>query len=149
MKIACPVLKERCITVMWTPTLTRTGQGEGDDETVYVDLAKVNPDIQALVFVVTIHEGQEKRQKFSSVKNAFIRLYNQETKSELARYELKEAFSEETALEFGRLYKKDGEWRFQAAGQGYKAGLQSFVDKYCVASQEEKTAIASGRKPSI
>ena len=125
----------------------RTGQGEGDDETVYVDLAKVNPDIQALVFVVTIHEGQEKRQKFSSVKNAFIRLYNQETKSELARYELKEAFSEETALEFGRLYKKDGEWRFQAAGQGYKAGLQSFVDKYCVASQEEKTEARQVESP--
>ena len=120
----------------------RTGQGEGDDETIYVDLAKVNPAIQEMVFVVTIHEGQEKQQNFSQIKNAFIRLYSQETKSELARYELKEAFSEETALEFGRLYKKDGEWRFQAAGQGYKAGLQSFVDKYIVEiKQEEKKEV--------
>ena len=90
----------------------RTGHGEGDDETVYVDLAKVNPAIQALVFVVTIHEGQEKHQNFSQIKNAFIRLYNQETKSELARYELKEVFSQETALEFGRLYK-NGDFKRQ------------------------------------
>lgn len=127
-----------------------TGQGEGDDETIYIDLAKVNPAIQEMVFVVTIHEGQEKRQNFSQIKNAFIRLYNQETKSELALYELKEAFSEETALEFGRLYKKNEEWRFQASGQGYKAGLQSFVDKYCVVNnQEEKTEARQVESPEF
>ena len=127
-----------------------TGQGEGDDETISVDLAKVNPAIQEMIFVVTIHEGQEKQQNFSQIKNAFIRLYNQETKSELARYELKEAFSEETALEFGRLYKKDEEWRFQASGQGYKAGLQSFVDKYLVASNhEEKTQALQVESPAF
>lgn len=114
-----------------------TGQGEGDDETISVDLAKVNPAIQEMVFVVTIHEGQEKQQNFSQIKNAFIRLYNQETKSELARYELKEAFSQETALEFGRLYKKDEQWRFQASGEGYKAGLQSFVDKYLAEANQK------------
>lgn len=118
----------------------KTGEGEGDDETIDIDLAKVNAAIQEIVFVVTIDGWQEKQQNFSQIKNAYIRLYNQETKSELARYELKEDFSQETALEFGRLYKKDGEWRFQATGQGYNAGLQSFVDKYSVASnQEEKT----------
>ena len=89
-----------------------TGQGEGDDETISVDLAKVNPAIQEMIFVVTIHEGQEKQQNFSKIKNAFIRLYNQETKSELARYELKEVFSQETALEFGRLYK-NGDFKRQ------------------------------------
>ncbi|WP_445248625.1 pentapeptide repeat-containing protein [Microcoleus sp. OTE_8_concoct_300] len=109
-----------------------TGQIDGDDETVYVDLSKINSAIQEIVFVVTIHEGQEKNQSFSQVTNAFIRLYNRETLSELVRYNLNQIFSQETALEFGRLYKKNGEWRFQAVGQGYNAGLQSFVDKYYV-----------------
>ncbi|MEG4047536.1 VWA domain-containing protein [Microcoleus sp. Pol17_C1] len=117
----------------------RTGQGEDDDETIYVDLTKVKIAIEQIVFVVTIHEGLEKNQNFSQVKNAFIRLYNQETGVELARYDLKEAFSQETALEFGRLYRKDLTWRFQAVGEGYNAGLQSFVDRYFVdAKQQEK-----------
>ncbi|MGB7444421.1 MAG: VWA domain-containing protein [Coleofasciculaceae cyanobacterium] len=116
----------------------KSGQREGDNETIYIDLHKVNSVIQEIVFVVTIHEGQEKKQNFSQIKNAFIRLSNQETGSELARYDLKEAFSQETALEFGRLYKKDGEWRFHAVGQGYNAGLQTFVDKYHVEDKQEK-----------
>ncbi len=110
----------------------RNGQIEGDDETVYVDLSKINSAIQEIVFVVTIHEGQQKNQSFSQVTSAFIRLYNSETGSELFRYNLNQIFSQETALEFGRLYQKNGEWRFQAVGQGYNAGLQSFVDKYYV-----------------
>jgi uncharacterized protein YjbI with pentapeptide repeats/stress response protein SCP2 len=120
-----------------------SGHLDGDDETIYVDLAKINSSIQEIVFVVTIHEGQEKNQNFSQVKNAFIRLYNRETGSELVRYNLKEVFSKETALEFGRLYKKDGEWRFQAVGQGYNAGLQSFVDKYHLESQVNITPNAN------
>ena len=111
---------------------SRNGQIEGDDQTVYVDLSKINSAIQEIVFVVTIHEGQEKNHSFSQVTSAFIRFYNSETGSELFRYNLNEVFSQETALEFGRLYKKNGEWRFQAVGQGYNAGLQSFVDKYYV-----------------
>lgn len=117
-----------------------TGQIDGDDETVYVDLSKINSAIQEIVFVVTIHEGQEKNQSFSQVTNAFIRLYNRETLSELVRYNLNQIFSQETALEFGRLYKKNGEWRFQAVGQGYNAGLQSFVDKYYVENAVEKSS---------
>jgi len=119
-----------------------TGQIDGDDETVYVDLSKINSAIQEIVFVVTIHEGQEKNQSFSQVTNAFIRLYNQETVSELVRYNLNQIFSQETALEFGRLYKKNGEWRFQVVGQGYNAGLQSFVDKYYVENAVEKSSNA-------
>ncbi len=111
---------------------SRNGQIEGDDETVYVDLSKINSAIQEIVFVVTLHEGQKKNQSFSQVTSAFIRLYNSETGSELVRYNLNQIFSQETALEFGRLYRKNGEWRFQAVGQGYNAGLQSFVDKYYV-----------------
>jgi len=109
-----------------------TGQIEGDDETVYVDLSLINAAVEEIVFVVTVHDGQAKNQNFSQVINAFIRLYNLETGSELVRYNLKEVFSQETALEFGRLYRKNGEWRFQAVGQGYNAGLQSFVDRYHV-----------------
>ncbi|MEG4986545.1 VWA domain-containing protein [Microcoleus sp. BR0-C5] len=119
----------------------RTGQGEDDDETIYVDLTKVKIAIEQIVFVVTIHEGLEKNQNFSQVKNAFIRLYNQETGIELARYDLKEAFSQETALEFGRLYRKDLAWRFQAVGEGYNAGLQSFVDRYFVDTKQEEKKV--------
>lgn len=121
---------------------SRNGQIEGDDETVYVDLSKINSAIEEIVFVVTIHEGQQKNQSFSLVTNAFIRLYNSENLSELVRYNLNQIFSQETALEFGRLYKKNGEWRFQAVGQGYNAGLQNFVDKYYVENAVEKSSTA-------
>ncbi len=116
-----------------------TGQIEGDDETVYVDLNRIDAAVEEIVFVVTVHEGQAKNQNFSQVRNAFIRLYNLETGSELVRYNLKEVFSQETALEFGRLYRKNGEWRFQAVGQGYNTGLQSFVDKYHVENGVKST----------
>ncbi|MBE9187026.1 pentapeptide repeat-containing protein [Microcoleus sp. LEGE 07076] len=124
---------------------SRNGQVEGDDETVYLDLSKINSAIQEIVFVVTLHEGQEKNQSFSQVTNAFIRLYNSETGNELVRYNLNQIFSQETALEFGRLYRKNGEWRFQAVGQGYNAGLQSFVDKYYVENAVEKSSSAADK----
>jgi len=108
----------------------RTGQGDGDDETLLVDLGKVDAGVQDLVFIVTIHEAEARKQNFGQVRNAFIRLYDQDTSKEVAKYELDEDYSKETALEFGRMYKKDGEWRFQAVGQGFKSGLQGFVDKY-------------------
>jgi stress response protein SCP2 len=122
-----------------------TGQIKGDDETIYVDLSKINSAIQEIVFVVTIHEGQEKNQNFSQVSNAFIRLYHSETGAEVFRYNLNEFFSQETALEFGRLYKKNDEWRFQAVGQGYNAGLQSFVDKYYVENAVGENSIAGSQ----
>jgi tellurium resistance protein TerD len=102
-----------------------------DNKCTYgVILEKINPEIEEVTFVVTIHEAEKINANFSNIKNAFIKISNLDTKSELVRYELKENFSRETAVEFGRLYKKNGEWRFQAVGQGYQAGLQSFVDKY-------------------
>jgi uncharacterized protein YjbI with pentapeptide repeats/stress response protein SCP2 len=124
---------------------SRNGQIEGDDETVHVDLSTINSAIQEIVFVVTLHEGQAKNQSFSQVTNAFIRLYNSETRSELVRYNLNQIFSQETALEFGRLYRKNGDWRFQAVGQGYNAGLQSFVDKYHVENAVTQGANAGGK----
>lgn len=108
----------------------RTGQGEGDDETINVALDKVDPSVQEMVFVVTIHEAEQRHQNFGQVKNSFIRIYDLETNKEVVKYELGEDFSRETAIEFGRLYRKNGEWRFQAVGQGYNGGLQGFVNQY-------------------
>ncbi|MCZ0899726.1 TerD family protein, partial [Microcoleus sp. HI-ES] len=128
----------------------QTGQTQGDDETIDVNLEKVTAAVEEMVFVVTIHDAQAKHQNFSQIRNAFIRLYDRETDSELARYDLTEAFSEETAVEFGRLYKKDAAWRFQAVGQGYKAGLQSFVDKYhSEIQQQEKPAQRTVELPKL
>ncbi|MGL5083564.1 MAG: TerD family protein [Microcoleaceae cyanobacterium] len=109
---------------------SRTGEGGGDDETIEVDLTKINPAIEEIVFVVTIHDSDKRRQNFGQVRNSFIRIYDAETDTEVTKYDLEEDFSRETAVEFGRLYKKGGEWRFQAVGQGYSSGLQSFVDQY-------------------
>lgn len=107
-----------------------TGEGSGDDETIQIDLSKVDASVQEIVFVVTIHEAETRKQNFGQVRNSFIRIYDNATEKQVAKYELDEDFSTETAIEFGKLYKKDGEWRFQAVGQGYKAGLQKFVDQY-------------------
>ncbi|MCD8488384.1 MAG: TerD family protein [Desertifilum sp.] len=108
----------------------RTGAGEGDDETINLALDKIDPSVQELVFVVTIHEAGQRNQNFGQVKNSFIRIYDLETNTEVTKYELDEDFSRETAIEFGRLYRKEGEWRFQAVGQGYNEGLQGFVNQY-------------------
>lgn len=108
----------------------RTGEGSGDDETITVDLTQVNPDVQEIVFVVTIYQAETRRQNFGQVRNAFIRIYDEISQNEVTRYDLDEDFSRETALEMGRLYRKDGEWRFQAVGQGYNAGLDMFLKQY-------------------
>lgn len=109
---------------------SRTGEGQGDDETIQIELSKVDAAVQEIVFIVTIHEADTRKQNFGQVRNSFIRIYDSATEKQIAKYELDEDFSRETAIEFGRLYKKDGEWRFQAVGQGYNTGLQGFVDKY-------------------
>jgi tellurite resistance protein TerA/tellurium resistance protein TerD len=103
-----------------------------ENKTIYgVILERVNPEIVEITFVVTIHEAQKVNANFSNIINSFVKIVNLDTGIELVRYELKENFTRETAIEFGRLYRKNGEWRFQAVGEGYQAGLQSFVDKYC------------------
>jgi len=108
----------------------QTGEGEGDDESILVELSKVPENIKELIFVVTIHEAQERGQNFGQVSNAFIRIVDQNSGNEILKYELDEDYSTETAIEFGKLYRKDGSWRFQAVGNGFNAGLQGFVDKY-------------------
>lgn len=106
------------------------GNSDGDDETLTIELNRVDLRIQEIVFTVTIHDFETRRQNFGQVRNSFIRIYNAQTNEEIAKYELDEDFSIETAVEFGRLYKRNGEWKFEAMGIGYKGGLQHFVDKY-------------------
>ena len=107
-----------------------TGEGAGDDEEILVDLSKVSSSVLEIIFVVTIYEAEQRRQNFGQVSNALIRLVNEENKQEVLRYELDEDYSTERAIEFGRLYRKENSWRFQAVGMGYDAGLQGFVDRY-------------------
>ena len=110
----------------------RTGGNSdvGDDETLIVDLGRVNPKVEEILFTVTIHKAEERHQNFGQVKNAYIRIYNNVNQEEIAKYDLEEDFSTETAIEFGRLYRKGASWHFEALGMGYKGGLQFFVDKY-------------------
>jgi tellurium resistance protein TerD len=108
----------------------RTGEGTGDDETMIVDLARMPAEAAEISFVVTIHEGQTRRQNFGQIAAAHITLYNDETGAVVATYALDEEFSLETALQFGSLYRKEGEWHFKAVGAGYAVGLGEFVKQY-------------------
>ncbi len=100
-----------------------TGQGEGDDETVSVDLTRVPPDVDKISFCVTIHDADSRRQNFGMVGKAFIRCLNANGNGELARYDLSEDSSTETAMIFGELYRAGTDWKFRAVGQGYNGGL--------------------------
>lgn len=102
----------------------------GDDETLNVDLNKVNPKIQEIIFTATIHKAEERRQNFGQVRNSYIRIYDAIKNEEIARYDLDEDFSVETAVEFGRLYRRGTEWRFEAIGNGSKGGLDSLCYKF-------------------
>jgi len=106
-----------------------TGDGDGDDEQVIVDLTKVNPSVKEICVVVTIHEAETRRQNFGQVRNSFIRIVDQQNQ-ELVKYELDEDFSIETAVEFGRIYNRNGQWKFEAVGAGMKGGLQDYLNKY-------------------
>lgn len=110
--------------------LTGGNSDGGDDETINVDLTKVDSKIQEIVFTATIYKAEERKQNFGQVRNSYIRIYDAKTDTEIARYDLDEDFSIETAVEFGRLYRRSGEWKFEAMGIGNKGGLQSLVNKY-------------------
>ncbi len=100
-----------------------TGEGEGDDESIKVNLAAVPAEIDKIVFPVTIYEAESRRQGFGQVRNAFIRIVDQGSGTEIARYDLTEDASTETAMIFGELYRNGSEWKFRAVGQGYSSGL--------------------------
>ncbi|MGH8497936.1 MAG: TerD family protein [Methylococcales bacterium] len=110
-----------------------TGSGEGDDEVIKVDLKGLETqaaDIVKIAMVVTIHEADARGQNFGQVNNAFIRIANDDNKQEIVRFDLTEDYSTETAMIFGEIYRKDGEWRFTAVGQGYAGGLAAVCRSY-------------------
>jgi tellurium resistance protein TerD len=108
----------------------RTGAGEGDDESLIVLLDKVPAEIQHIVFTVTIHDAENRKQNFGQVSNAFIRLVNKDSGNEVARFDLSEDASIETAMIFGEIYKHGSEWKFKAVGQGYSGGLAALARQH-------------------
>lgn len=110
----------------------KTGAGEGDDETLKVELSKVPADVDRIVFSVTIHEGETRKQNFGQVRNAYIRIINTDGNVELARYDLSEDASTETAMIFGELYRNAGDWKFRAVGQGFAGGLAPLAKSFGV-----------------
>lgn len=110
----------------------KTGAGEGDDETLNVELSKVPVDVDRIVFSVTIHEGEQRRQNFGQVRNAYIRIINADGNVEIARYDLSEDASTETAMIFGELYRNAGDWKFRAVGQGFAGGLAPLAKSFGV-----------------
>ncbi len=107
-----------------------TSSDGDDDESIIIDMTKLNPNIQEILFVVTIEDAVSKRQNFGQVRDSYIRLVDNSTNKEVFKYELGEDFSIETGIEFGRLYKRNDEWKFDASGIGYKEDLAFFLSKY-------------------
>jgi len=110
----------------------RSGEGEGDDERLVVDLSQVPAEIDRLAVSVTIHEAEQRNQNFGMVSRAYIRCLNADGEKEIARYDLSEDGSVETAMIFGELYRAGSEWKFRAVGQGYKGGLGPLARSYGV-----------------
>ena len=108
----------------------RTGQGDGDDEVIKVDLSRVSPDIDKIAITVTIHDATVRGQNFGQISNAFIRVVNEVTGVEVVRFDLAEDYSVETAMVFGEVYRHNGEWKFRAVGQGYSGGLAAMCHQY-------------------
>ena len=108
----------------------RTGAGDGDDEAVIVMLDKIPSDVQRVVFCVTIHDAGLRKQNFGQVSHAFVRVVNKDSNNEVARYDLSEDASIETAMIFGEIYRHSGEWKFKAVGQGYAGGLAALAKQY-------------------
>ena len=107
-----------------------TGAGDGDDEQIKIDLSAIDSRVSEICLVVTIHDAENRRQNFGQVRNSFIRIFDPATNTDLLKYELEEDFSIETAVEFGRIYKRNNEWKFEAIGSGMKGGLQDYLNKY-------------------
>jgi tellurium resistance protein TerD len=109
-----------------------TGGGDGDDEQIKVNLAAVAVQVERIAFPVSIYDAEKRGQSFGQVRNAFIRIVNQADNRELARYDLTEDASTETAMIFGELYRHGPEWKFRAIGQGYASGLAGIATDYGV-----------------
>lgn len=109
-----------------------TGEGDGDDESIIVDLQALAPEVDKIVFPVSIHDADVRGQNFGDVRNAFIRIVNQENDYEIARFDLSEDASRETAMIFGEVYRRGTEWKFRAVAQGWAAGLGGIAREYGV-----------------
>lgn len=108
----------------------RTGDGDGDDETINIDLTQLPASVQRIAIVVTVHEAEVRRQSFGQVKNSFIRIVDHAKGSEICRYDLQEDYSAETAVVFGELYLEGSDWQFKASGHGHVGGLSGMCQKY-------------------
>lgn len=107
-----------------------TGEGDGDDEQILIDLSKVPSNVEKIAFTVTIYDADQRRQNFGQVSNAYIRIVDDATNTELIRYDLGEDFSIETAVVVGELYRHNGEWKFNAIGSGFQGGLAALCAHY-------------------
>jgi tellurium resistance protein TerD len=110
----------------------RTGAGDGDDETVNIDLSKVPAEVERIAICVTIHEADARRQNFGQVQRAFVRCVNAANSGEIARFDLSEDGSTETAMVFGEVYRNGADWKFKAVGQGFKGGLGPLASSFGV-----------------
>jgi tellurium resistance protein TerD len=109
-----------------------TGEGEGDDEQIKINLAGLPADVDKIVFPVSIHDADARSQNFGQVRNAFIRVVNQNGDTEIARYDLTEDASTETAMVFGEIYRSGADWKYRAVGQGYASGLAGIAQDFGV-----------------
>ncbi|MDR2404789.1 MAG: TerD family protein [Deltaproteobacteria bacterium] len=108
----------------------RTGEGEGDDESIQVHLQKIPPEVQTIVLTVTIHDAETRKQNFGQVSNAFIRIVNVDNGKEIARFDLTEDMGTETAMIFGEVYRQGSDWKFKAVGQGFAGGLAALCRNF-------------------
>lgn len=111
----------------------RTGAGDGDDESIVIELDKVPADVEKIAVCVTIHDAEAKKQNFGMISRAYVRCVNAANDSEVARYDLSEDASVETAMIFGEIYRAGAEWKFKAIGQGFKGGLGPLAKNFGVA----------------
>lgn len=108
----------------------RTGAGDGDDESIIVDLGRVNPEADEISFIVTIHDATTRNQNFGQVRNSYIAIYNDETGEEIAKYRLEDTFSNQIAVQFGSLFREGRDWSFKAVGNGLTVDLGDIILKY-------------------
>lgn len=106
-----------------------TGEGDGDDEVISIDLTKVDENAKSIDIHVAIYNGKEKEQNFGMVSNTFVRILNEDTNEELLKYDMGEDYSTETRLHVGKVYRHNGEWKFQAVGQGFKGGFSEITSE--------------------
>ncbi|MFD1213729.1 TerD family protein [Arthrobacter sp. GCM10027362] len=111
----------------------RTGEGDGDDEQILIDLDLVAADVERIVIAVSIDQADARGQNFGQVRDAYCRVVNQETEQEIVRFDLSEDAASETAMIFSELYRRNGEWKFRAIGQGYASGLYGIATDFGIA----------------